>query len=231
VDWNSKEFKNRLKINSLFVIRMHWDFGKNPIVNGNRNENIETTYSWYDGRIVNFTKEEQKKNFEMYPYAPEYMKQSADYLESLSRAESNINLLQKIPVEFHYINLPKIKSGICMDQFGSLYEFEHKDSFFESAKITHIACSIQSPLHKFDGESFLEENQLRRIPAVIINDRELFEIDSLPLKQKKIFQSLYGEKFYGVKFISYSAYTMWHYYWYQEEMELRKSKIYKRLGI
>jgi hypothetical protein len=230
MDWNSKEFNTRSKIHFFDIIRMHWDMSKGPIVNGNDDENIVSTYSWFDGRCVNLTQEERKKKFEMYPFAPEYIEGSREYLESLSRAESDINPLY-YSGEMAYLKLPKIRSGVCMDQFGNLFKFKHKDDFYETAILDHIACSCQSPLHKYDGDSFLEENVLRRIPPVIIDGKEFFDIKSLPDKQKKVFQSLYGEKFYGVKLIHYSEYTLWHYYWYQDERKIVRDEKYKRLGI
>ena len=232
MDWNSNESKLRSTIHFFDIIRMHWDFGKKPIVNSSSDKNIDTTYSWFDGRIVNFTKEEAVKKREMFPSSSiQNINKSFEYIESLSRAESNINPIQTNSEVHSYLNLPKIKSGTCMDQFGSLYEFEHKDDFYESASITHISCSFQSPLHKYDGDSFLEENVLRRIPPIVIEGKEFFEIKSLPDKQKKLFQSQYGEKFYGVKLIRYDDYTSWHYYWYQDERKLIRNERYKRLGI
>lgn len=230
MDWNSKEFKTRSTIHFFDIIRMHWNMSKGPIVNGNEDENIETTYSWFDGRRVNFTKDERRKYFELYPYDSANINESAQYLESISRAESDVNPLC-YSGEMSYLKLPKVNSGTCMDQFGNLFTFKHKDDFYEAAIVDHIACGFQSPLHKYDGESFLEENVLRRVPPVIIDGKKFFEVSLLPEKQKKVFQSLYGEKFYGVKLIPYPEYTLWHYYWYQDERRIIRDEKYRRLGI
>lgn len=191
----------------LMVLRKHWDMLKHPIVSSASSNGIYFfVYSWLDGREIWLTKEERDLNKEF------------SQLDKLSFCISNLNPLlnnsEKLQLE-----VPKINKGTCMDQYGNLFEFFRNNT--NAVQTNQIACSFQSPLFKYDGENFIEENVLRRIPPVLIENREYVYFKDLPEIQQIEFSKKRPN--YVSEKILFDEYGSWHYYWYEEN----KSSLFK----
>jgi hypothetical protein len=194
----------------LMVLRKHWDMLKGPIVCSGRNSTNEecTIYKWLDCREVWLTKAENA------------IYKERDQLNELSRVISNLNpLLEK--TEPLKLKVPKLSQGICIDQYGNLFSYSQSNS--NNIKINHIACSFQSPLFKYDGENFIKENILRRIPPVLIENKEYVYFKDLPEVQQIQFSKKRPN--YVSEKILFDEYGSWHYYWYEEN----KSSLFARV--
>lgn len=184
----------------LMVLRKSWDMRKSFIFYRSKEE--EYVYHWLDGRkitISDLTNNPLDNITDLY---------------TLTSVTSNLNPLLNIQVPFNII-LPETLSGTCMDQYGNLFTFRHTDTNYKDYTIEHIACGFQSPLFKYDGETFLEENILRRIPPTIINNKEYVFLKELPKIQqtqiaKEMSRQIVNDK---ILFVDYGS---WHYYWYEE---------------
>ena len=180
----------------LSVLRKHWDMLKRQIM---ISRNGLTIFVWLDGREVALTKSQKDTN-------------STDIeIEKLSYSTSNLNPILNSSEKLT-LTLPKIAEGITMDQFGNLFSFTYSD--LNDFEITHIACGYQSPLFKYDGENFVKENVLRRIPPILIEGRKYIYFKDLPEIQQREFSvncpNRVSEK------ISFDDYGSWHYYWYEQ---------------
>jgi hypothetical protein len=180
----------------LSVLRKHWDMLKLPIV---ISRNGLMIYVWLDGREVALTKSQR----DIY---------SSDIeIQKLSYSISNLNPLVNASEKLN-ITLPKTPEGTTMDQFGNLFSFTYSDLL--NFEITHIACGYQSPLFKYDGENFVKENVLRRIPPILIEGRKYIYFKDLPEIQQIDFSK--NRPNYVSEKILFDEYGSWHYYWYEQ---------------